>query len=103
MSLLPDPKNISMFVPRLRKQEKSKDPVAYLHFSVPNTYWHWYATEFDGQNEFFGWIFGHETEPGYFLLSEFEEFNRTNPVLQVVWDEKFTPRPISEVKRIHGK
>jgi hypothetical protein len=103
MSLLPDPKNIQMFIPRLGKQRGSKDPITYLHFSVPGTYWHWYPIEFSGHDLFYGLIFGHEMEWGEFRLSEFEEFNETHPLLKVVWDEKFTPRPISEVKRAHGK
>ena len=39
-------------------------------FFTPDSNWTWYATEFDGEDTFFGLVCGHETELGYFSLSE---------------------------------
>lgn len=41
-------------------------------FFTPDGNWTWYATEFDGQDEFFGLVAGFETELGYFSLSELQ-------------------------------
>jgi hypothetical protein len=41
-------------------------------FFTPDSSWTWYATEFDGEDEFFGLVCGHETELGYFSLRELE-------------------------------
>lgn len=43
-----------------------------VKFFHPMSDWTWYATEFDGVDTFFGLVRGHETELGYFSLSELE-------------------------------
>jgi hypothetical protein len=43
-----------------------------VKFFTPDSSWTWYATEFDGEDQFFGLVCGHETELGYFNLSELE-------------------------------
>ena len=57
-------------LPKLYAQEHSPDPVVYVKFFLPFTHWHWYATEFDGEDTFFGWVYGDYPELGYFTLSE---------------------------------
>jgi hypothetical protein len=39
-------------------------------FFTPRSNWTWFATEFDGDDTFFGFVCGHEGEWGSFLLSE---------------------------------
>jgi hypothetical protein len=41
-----------------------------VKFFTPDSNWTWYATEFDGEDTFFGLVCGHESELGYFSLSE---------------------------------
>jgi hypothetical protein len=41
-------------------------------FFTPDSNWTWYATEYDGEDTFFGLVCGHETELGYFSLSELQ-------------------------------
>ena len=42
-------------------------------FFHPLSDWTWYATEFDGDDLFFGLVCGFEKEIGYFCLSELED------------------------------
>lgn len=46
------------------------DGTAHVKFFAPWSNWTWYATEFDGEDLFFGLVEGHETEAGYFSLFE---------------------------------
>ena len=41
-------------------------------FFTPDSNWTWFATEFDGEDTFFGLVAGFEVEMGYFCLSELE-------------------------------
>jgi len=86
-------------LPKLYAQEHNADPIAYVKFFHPLSSWTWYATEFDGQDTFFGLVFGHETEYGYFSLSELE--NTKVSGLGIERDLYFTPIPISEVRKLH--
>ena len=44
-----------------------------VKFFTPDSNWTWYATEFDpAEGRFYGLVCGHETEFGYFTLSELE-------------------------------
>jgi len=58
-------------LPELYAQDgKGKQAVAYVHyFSLANN-WHWYGTEYDGDDTFFGLVRGFETELGFFSLIE---------------------------------
>ena len=43
-----------------------------VKYFTPDSNWTWYATEFDGEDIFFGLVVGHVIELGYFSLSELE-------------------------------
>ena len=61
-------------LPELYSQDgKGEDAVAFVHYFSPQSGWHWYGTEFDGEDEFFGLVRGFETELGYFSLRELSE------------------------------
>jgi hypothetical protein len=47
-----------------------RDKVLIAKFFCPYNGWRWYATEFDGNDIFFGYVEGSEKEWGYFSLSE---------------------------------
>jgi hypothetical protein len=66
----------------------------------------WYATEFDGEDTFFGFadLFGDPTcaELGYFSLSEMESV-RLPMGLKIERDLYWTPKTLEEVKKEHGQ
>ena len=48
------------------------DAEIVVKFFTPDSSWTWYATEFDDEDTFFGLVRGHETELGYFSLTELQ-------------------------------
>jgi hypothetical protein len=82
-------------LPPIRSTE-NQDPMVICKFFTPWTQWTWYATEFDGEDEFFGMVHGLEKEFGYFSLSELEHI--TGPGgLKVERDLFFEPCRVSEL------
>ena len=64
---------ISKFPPLYANEEKDpKDVRIIAKFFAPVGYWTWYATEFDGEDRFFGYVAGDFPELGYFSLSELQ-------------------------------
>lgn len=58
------------------RQEDEEDPLVIAKFFHPLSSWTWYATEYYPEDRrFFGWIFGHEKELGYFSFDELDELN----------------------------
>jgi len=51
-------------------EELGLDAVALVKFFTPDSNWTWYASEFDGEDIFFGLVSGFELELGYFSLEE---------------------------------
>ncbi len=94
------PKEMREQLPLLYSQEHEKDPMVYVKFFHPNSHWTWYATEFDGLDMFFGWVYGDFPELGYFTLTELAEF-KDQLGLGIERDEHFTPMRLSEVKGLH--
>ncbi len=94
-------------LPPLYSQEKSKDPTAYVKFFNAYGAGTWFATEFDGNDTFFGWVEIHPGmgELGYFSLRELQSLparigGRIIPGLQgIERDTSFTPKPLSAAKR----
>jgi len=99
MKLVTD--EIREVVPKLYSQEeKGDEAVSYVKFFTPWSNWTWYATEFDGENTFSGLVVGLETELGYFSLKELSEV--TGPCgLKIERDLYFTPKPLSELRKLH--
>jgi hypothetical protein len=46
--------------------------IAPVKFFTPDSNWSWYASEFDGNDIFFGLVAGFEVELGYFSLQEMQ-------------------------------
>lgn len=67
-------------LPALYTQEGSPDAIVHGHFYIGQ--WHWYATEFDGEDIFFGFVVGHEPELGYFSLSELEQVQVEQKIIE---------------------
>ena len=84
-------------LPGLYSTENVKDPVAQVKFFSPWNGWTWYATEFDGNDVFFGLVDGYVEEWGYFSLNELESVQGPGGVPAVERDLHFTPTRISNV------
>ena len=90
--------NLRQALPPLYSQEHV-DAMVIAKYFTPDGNWTWYATEFDGEDLFFGLVKGHETEFGYFRLSELQRAR--GPLgLRIELDKHWTPKPISEVQRL---
>ena len=98
INLLPDEVRFSL--PKLYAQEHESDPVVYVKFFAPMTHWCWYATEFDSQDIFFGWIHGDHPELGNFSLGELESIV-VGGLLPIERDVGFKPMRLSEVIKTH--
>lgn len=53
---------------------KGAEAIVIVKFFDPTGSWTWYATEFDGEDIFFGLVDGFELEWGSFRLSELKSF-----------------------------
>jgi len=104
-------KEIRAQIPPLYAQEsKGMGAVAYVRFFHPYGSGTWYATEFDGEDTFFGWAEIHPGcgELGYFSLKELESLEaRINgklvPGVQgIERDIHFTPAPLNEIKEVRS-
>ena len=58
-------------LPPLYAQEKTQDPIVYIKFFTPDSFWTWLVTEGspdEADFRFFGYVMGQFREWGYFLL-----------------------------------
>lgn len=74
------------------------DAVVQMKFFTPTSSWTWYVIEYDGDDLCFGLVEGHESELGYFSLSELESV-RGRWGVRVERDLHFTPQPLREFRR----
>ena len=86
--------------PLYANEEKGTEALAIVKFFTPDSSWTWYASEFDGDDVFFGLAVGVEPELGYFLLSELPSI-RGKLGLPVERDRFFTPTPLRELLDKH--
>jgi len=81
-------------------EEQGLDALAQVKFFTPDSNWTWYATEFDGEDIFFGLVSGFEIELGYFSLSELQSVK--GPMgLPIERDLHFEPKSLHELQEIH--
>lgn len=86
---------------KIGSQEKVADPIVICKFFDPTGSWSWYATEFDGNDTFFGLVDGFEKELGYFSLSELEHAKNGQSgilTLPIERDLYFKEQPLSQAK-----
>ena len=76
--------------------------VAIVKFFSPDSGWTWYASEFDGEDTFFGLVDGYETELGYFLLSELQSV-KGSLGLPIERDLYYEPKTLKELMEKHQK
>lgn len=91
-------KEIREALPELyANEEKGLDALARVKFFTPDSNWTWYATEFDGNDIFFGLVIGLEMELGYFSLRELREAR--GPLgLPIERDLHFEPQPLHHLR-----
>ena len=92
-------KELRKQLPPLYFTEKNNvKPLAVVKFFSPYTGWKWYATEFDGEDIFFGLVVGFATELGYFSLKELEEVKVFGNVPAIERDLSFEPTPLGQIR-----
>ena len=84
-------------MPKLYAQEKlGSNAVAYAKYFTPDSNWTFYATEYDGEDTFFGLVEGFEKELGYFSLSELQSVK--GPMgLPIERDLYWQPKTLKEI------
>lgn len=101
MELLPS--NMREQLPRLyANEELGLAAQALVKFFTPDASWTWYASEFNGEDIFFGLVIGHEAEFGYFALSELEAV-RGPMGLPVERDLHFEAKSLRELRDHYRK
>ncbi len=93
-------KNIVSALPKLYATENVADPVVRCKFFLPGTAWTWYVLEYDGEDNFFGYVAGDSCELGYFSLRELKSVRGTLN-LPIERDLYFRPQKLSEVRKLH--
>lgn len=85
-------------LPRLYANESKPagEALAVVKFFCPWSNWTWWATEFDGEDLFFGLVEGFEKELGYFSLSELEGIAGPGG-LAIERDVHFSPAPLKKI------
>jgi len=74
--------------------------MAHVKFFTPDSSWTWYASEFDGDDTFFGLVDGIALEYGTFSLAELTSIR--GPLgLPIERDRFFTPAPLKELYEKH--
>lgn len=95
MELLPEA--LRKQLPPLYATEHEEDPIVRCRFFYPFFSWRWYATEFDGNDTFFGLVDGFEVELGHFSLSEMVK-TRDAKGCPIERDLYFKPCPLSKIR-----
>ena len=110
----PEPAQIPRTMPLLTKEIRQQLPKLYeneelgleapvhVKFFTPDSGWTWYASEFDGEDVFFGLVSGFDIEYGNFSLKELQEAIDLLG-LQIERDVHFEPKPLRELEAWHRK
>jgi hypothetical protein len=88
-------------LPPLYANEENPDPTVVVKFFDPYGSWTWFATEFDGEDTFFGFVVGTCPELGYFSLSELASLQFAGAP-RIERDMGWTPKPLSKAKEEVG-
>jgi len=86
--------------PLYANEEQGTEALAIVKFFTPDSSWTWYASEFDGDDLFFGLAVGVEPELGYFRLSQLQSI-RGKLGLPVERDRFYKPTPLCELLEKH--
>ena len=81
---------------------KGEEAICVVKFFDPTGSWTWYATEFDGEDTFFGLVDGFELEWGSFSLSELKSVK--GPLgLGIERDRYFGMPKLKDVSRLKDR
>lgn len=83
-------------------EEQGLDALAQVKFFTPDAQWTWYASEFNGDDIFFGLVIGFEIEFGYFSLRELKAI-RGPWGLPIERDLHFGPKSLRELRDQHRR
>lgn len=83
-------------------EEVGLEALAQVKYFTPDSSWTWYASEFDGEDLFFGLVVGFEIELGYFSLSELQQ-TRGPLGLQIERDLYYEPKSLRELQEEHRR
>ena len=83
-------------------EEQGLEALAQVKFFTFDSNWTWYASEFDGEDTFFGLVDGFELELGYFSLGELQEA-RGPWDLPIERDLHFEPQTLQELMEMHER
>lgn len=105
-----NPRQSKLLTKELREQlpklytgeELGLKAMALVKFFTPDSNWTWYASEFDGDDLFFGLVSGHEVELGYFSLSELEGVRGPLGLL-IERDLHFKSKTLEELQALHER
>jgi hypothetical protein len=87
--------------PLYANEDKGLDEsFAYVKFFMPDGGWTWYASEYDGEDVFFGLVNGIELELGTFSLSELQSV-RGALGLPIERDRFFKPTRLQALMEMH--
>ena len=96
--LLPD--DVLLPKPYTQQSRSDDEAIAYLKFTANNG-WEWYVLEYDGKDKFYGLVYGHALERGYFSLNEIanitDESKNVPPYPVVRRDQSFMPTSLANV------
>ena len=89
---------LTLEFPPLYSNENKKDNEVKIiaKFFHPYSSWTWYATEFDGEDTFYGMVDGDYKEMGYFSLKELKSINLWG--LGIERDLYYNNHTLNEVK-----
>ena len=83
-------------------EEIGLEALAWVKYFTPDAQWTWYASEFDGEDLFFGLVIGFEIELGYFSLRELQEAH--GPLgLPIERDLYYEPTSLRELQEQHRR
>ena len=95
-----DPASREKLPPLYSGEEQGLEALAQVKFFTPDSNWRWYASEFDGEDIFFGLASGFEVELGYFSLSELKAAK--GPLgLPIERDLYYEPKTLRELLEKH--
>ncbi len=83
-------------------EEQGLDALAQVKFFTPDSSWSWFASEFDGDDLFFGLVIGLEIELGYFSLQELHAIHGPWG-LPIERDLHFEPKSLRKLKEFYIK
>ncbi len=78
------------------------EALAHVKFFTSDTNWTWYASEFDGEDLFFGLVSGFEVELWYFSLKGMKDA-REPKGLPIERDLYYQPKTLRELNEKHQK